>query len=107
MTRRISVKKLVRAEKLSGEIARLFRRWSSGIIHGDDGFDVAFNFLSTEGVSYSDLCLGQRVSYRLHFPKDGKVPVATHVQPSVEQSTNSHDGEKKELEPEDLEPRVV
>jgi hypothetical protein len=107
MTRRVSVKKLTRAEKLSGEVTRLFRRWSSGIIHGDDGFDVAFNFLCTEGVSYSDLTLGQRVSYRLHFPKHGKVPVATHVQPSREQSTASLNGERQELEPEDFEPRVV
>lgn len=107
MTRRVSVKKLIRAEKLSGEVTRLFRHWSSGIIHGDDGFDVAFNFLSTEGVSYSDLCLGQRVSYRLHFPKGGKVPVATHVQPSVEQGTTSHDGEKKQLAHEELEGWVV
>lgn len=52
---------------------QLFYSRNTGMIHGDNGFDVT-------GLSYSKLSLGQKVSYGLFFATGAKVPTAINVQ---------------------------
>ncbi len=79
----MKVSRLTAAEKTSGEVVNLFPRWHTGIIHGDDGYDVAFNDESlVVGIVYEELRVGQLVSYGVFFAKGCKVPVAINVIPA-------------------------
>ena len=81
---RIKVRELMQRESLSGEVVNLFPSWHTGIIHGDEGYDVAFNDESlVVGFGYSELSVGQRVSYGIFFTAGAKVPVAINVQPAA------------------------
>jgi len=80
MTGSVPIRKL-NGQKLKGEIVRLFHRQDTGIIRGDDGYDVGFHALSVEGTSYAALFLGERVTYQLSFSRNGKIPTAMNVQP--------------------------
>ena len=83
MRRRVKVRELMQREGLNGEVVKLFPSWNSGIIHGDDGYDVAFNDESlVVGFGYSEVSVGQRVSYGIFFAAGAKVPVAINVQPA-------------------------
>ena len=83
MRRRVKVRELMQREGLNGEVVNLFPSQSAGIIHGDDGYDVAFNDESlVVGLGYSELSIGQRVSYGIFFAAGARVPVAINVQPA-------------------------
>ena len=43
MRRGVKVRELMQREGLRGEIVQLFCSQGTGMIHGDDGYDVAFN----------------------------------------------------------------
>ena len=81
MRRRTKVTELIQQrEGLGGEIVQLFYSRNTGMIHGDNGFDVTFNEESlVVGLSYSELSLGQKVSYGLFFATGAKVPTAINV----------------------------
>ncbi len=81
MKRSMAIKNLASGQKLKGEIVLLFRPKNTGIIRGDDGYDVGFHALSVVGATYRDLCLGERVIYQLSFPRNGKIPTAMNVHP--------------------------
>ena len=82
MTGRIKVRELMQREGLKGEVVNLFPSWHTGIIHGDDGYDVTFSDDSlVVGFSYSELSLGLRVSYSVFFAAGAKVPTAINMQP--------------------------
>jgi hypothetical protein len=82
MTGRIKVKELMQREGLEGEVVNLFPSWRTGIIHGDDGYDVAFDEESlVVGFSYGGLTVGMRVSYGVFFATGAKVPTAINMQP--------------------------
>ena len=82
MRRRAKVRELMQREGLSGEIVQLFHSQSTGIIHGDDGYDVTFNEESlVVGLGYRELGLGLKVSYGIFFATGAKVPTAINVQP--------------------------
>ena len=50
-------------EGLRGEIMQLFHAQCTGIIHGDDGYDVTFKEESlVVGLGYRELGLGLKVS---------------------------------------------
>lgn len=95
MTGRVKVRELMRRQGLSGEIVQLFHSQSTGIIHGDDGYDVAFSEESlVVGLGYRELGLGLRVSYGIFFATGSKVPTAINVQPaSGGRSESAQDGE--------------
>lgn len=81
MAGRIKVKELMEREGLKGEVVNLFPSWHTGIIHGDDGYDVAFDEESLlVGFSYGELSVGLRVSYGVFFATGAKVPTAINVQ---------------------------
>lgn len=83
MKRRAKVRELMQQEGLRGEIVQLFHTQSTGIIHGDDGYDVTFNEESlVVGLGYRELGLGLRVSYGIFFATGSKVPTAINVQPA-------------------------
>lgn len=82
MRRRVKVVELMQREGLSGEVVRLFPSRSTGIIHGDDGYDVAFNDESlVVGFGYAEIAVGLRVSYSIFFTAGAKVPSAINVKP--------------------------
>lgn len=58
MKRRIKVRELIQREDLRGEVVELFHSRNTGMIHGDDGYDVTFSQESlVVGVSYRELSL--------------------------------------------------
>src|SRR5258708_7679476 len=70
-------------EGLSGEVVTLFHSRSTGIIHGDDGYDVTFNEESlVVGLGFSEIGIGLRVSYGIFFATGAKLPTAINVQPA-------------------------
>ncbi len=84
MKRRTRVKELMQREGLRGEIVQLFHSRRTGMIHGDDGYDVTFNEESlVVGLSYGELSLGLKVSYGIFFATGAKLPSAINVQPAV------------------------
>jgi hypothetical protein len=88
MTGRIKVKDLMQKEGLEGEVVNLFPTWHTGIIHGDDGYDVAFDEESlVVGFSYGGLSVGLRVSYGVFFATGARVPTAINMQPAPENQT--------------------
>jgi len=59
MKRRIKVCELMQREGLHGEVVELFHLGNTGMIHGDDGYDLTFNQESlVVGLSYRELSLG-------------------------------------------------
>lgn len=81
MRRRVKVRELMQREGLRGEIVQLFHSQSTGIIHGDDGYDVTFNEESlVVGLAYRELSVGKKVSYGIFFATGSKVPTAINVQ---------------------------
>ena len=63
MRRRGKVRELMQREGLHGEIVPLFPSQSTGITHGDDGYDVTFKEESlVVGLGYRELGLGLKVS---------------------------------------------
>jgi hypothetical protein len=94
MTHRIKVKELMQLEGLNGEVVNLFSSWRTGIIHGDDGYDVTFSDDSlVVGFSFGELSVGLRVSYGVFFASGAKVPTAINMQPVRADET----GEASEL----------
>src|SRR5271169_3923768 len=90
MTGRIKVRELMQREGLTGEVVNLFPSWRTGIIHGDDGYDVTFSDDSlVVGFNYRELSVGLRVSYRVFFPTGAKVPTAIIMQLIRENQTES------------------
>ena len=82
MTRRTKVKELMQREGLRGEVVNLFSSWRTGIIHGDDGYDVTFSDDSlVVGFRFGELSIGLRVSYGVFFASGAKVPTAINMQP--------------------------
>jgi hypothetical protein len=83
MTGRIKVVELMKREGLRGEVIKLFPSWHTGIIHGDDGYDVTFSEDSlTVGFSYRELFLGMCVTYSVFFAAGAKVPIAVNLEPA-------------------------
>jgi hypothetical protein len=83
MRSQVKIGELMQREGLSGEVVTLFHSRSTGIIHGDDGYDVSFNEESlVVGLAYSELGIGLRVSYGIFFATGAKVPTAINVQPA-------------------------
>jgi hypothetical protein len=81
MTGRLKVKELMQKQGLRGEVVSLFLSRHTGIIHGDDGYDVTFGDDSlVVGIAYRDLSLGMRVSYGVFFARGAKVPTAINLQ---------------------------
>jgi len=81
MTGRMRAQELMRKHGLKGEIVDLFHSSRTGIIHGDDGYDVAFNEDSLAvGLAYSALSVGMRMSYGVFFARRAKVPTAINMQ---------------------------
>src|SRR6266849_1655796 len=71
-------------EGLSAEVVTLFHSRRTGIIHGDDGYDVTFNEESlVVGLAYGELGIGLRVSYGIFFATGAKLPNGINVQPAV------------------------
>ena len=84
MKRRIKVKELIQREGLRGEIVQLFHSQRTGMIHGDDGYDVTFNEESLAvGLSDGELSLGLKVSYGIFFATGAKLPTGINVQPAI------------------------
>ncbi len=89
MRRRVKVTELMQREGLNGEVVNLCPSRSSGIIHGDDGYDVAFNDESlVVGFGYGEIAVGLRVSYGIFFAAGAKVPSAINVQPVLAAQTD-------------------
>jgi hypothetical protein len=83
MTGRIKVRELMRRERLMGEVVNLFPSWRTGIIHGDDGYDVTFSDDSlVMGFNYREVSVGLRVSYGVFFAAGAKVPTAVNLEPA-------------------------
>ena len=83
MKNRVKVRELMQREGLSGEVVQPFHSWRTGIIHGDDGYDVAFNAESlVVGLGYGELGIGLRVSYGIFFATGAKLPTAINVRPA-------------------------
>ncbi len=88
MRGRTKVRELMQREGLNGEVVNLCPSRSSGIIHGDDGYDVAFNDESlVVGFGYGEIAVGLRVSYSIFFAAGAKVPSAINVKPVLAGST--------------------
>lgn len=84
MKKRVRVKELMQREGLRGEIVQLFHLRRTGMIHGDDGYDVTFNEESlVMSLSYDELSLGLKVSYGIFFATGAKLPTGINVQPAV------------------------
>jgi len=95
MKRRVKVRELMQREGLSGEVITLFHSRRTGIIHGDDGYDVTFNEQSLAvGLCYRDLGIGSRVSYGVFFAAGSKLPTAINVMPVHSQIEKTEDREK-------------
>lgn len=85
MKRQFKVRELMQREGLSGEIVQLLHSRSTGIIHGDDGYDVTFNGESlVVGLAYGELGIGLRVSYGIFFATGAKLPTAINVRPACD-----------------------
>jgi hypothetical protein len=83
MRRGVKVRELMQREGLSGEVVTLFYSGRTGIIHGDDGYDVTFNEESlVVGLAYGDLGIGLRVSFGIFFATGATVPTAINVRPA-------------------------
>jgi len=83
MRRGVKVGELMQREGLIGEVVTLFHSGRTGIIHGDDGYDVTFNEESlVVGLAYGDLGIGLRVSYGIFFATGATVPTAINVRPA-------------------------
>ena len=103
MTGRIKVKELMQREGLRGEVVNLFPPWHTGIIHGDDGYDVTFSDDSlVVGFRFGELSIGLRVSYGVFFAAGAKVPTAINMQPDRADQT----GEASELADKVTPPQV-
>jgi hypothetical protein len=75
MKRRTRVTELMQREGLRGEVVELFYSRSTGMIHGEDGYDVTFNEESlVVGLSYRELGLGVKVPYRLFLRPEQSFP---------------------------------
>ena len=77
----------MRRQGLSGEIVQLFHSQSTGIIHGDDGYDAAFSEESlVVGLGYRELGLGLRVSYGIFSRRDRRFlpPSTCSLRPALE-----------------------
>src|SRR5260370_1865532 len=82
MRRGVKVRELMQREGLSGEVVTLFHSGRTGIIQGDDGYDVTFNEEAlVVGLAYGDVGIGLRVSYGIFFSTRATVPTAINVQP--------------------------
>ena len=93
MKRRIKVRELMQREGLRGEIVQLFHSRRTGMIHGDDGYDVTFNEESlVVGLSCGELSLGLKVSYGIFFAMGAKLPAGINVQPAVGGPTGTSEG---------------
>lgn len=80
MTGRIKVTELMLKEDLRGEVIKLSPSWRTGIIHGDDGYDVMFSENSLmAGFSYRELYLGLCVSYGFFLATGAKIPTAVDL----------------------------
>lgn len=96
MTGRVRVRELMRRQGLSGEIVRLFHSQRTGIIHGDDGYDVAFSEEApVVGLGYPELGLGLKVSYGVFFATGSKVPTAIKRATCVRRSNRVNAGRGK------------
>lgn len=83
MRRGVRVRELMQREGLSGEVVTLSYSQRTGIIHGDDGYDVTFNEESlVVGLAYREVSVGLRVSYGIFFAARAKVPTAINVRPA-------------------------
>jgi hypothetical protein len=83
MRRGVKVRELMQREGLSGEVVSLFHSGRTGIIHGDDGYDVTFNEESLVlGLAYGEVGIGLRVSYGIFFATGAKIPTAINVRPA-------------------------
>jgi hypothetical protein len=90
MKRRVKVTELMQREGLSGEVVQLLYPRRSGIIHGDDGYEVTFNAESlVVGLAYSELGIGLRVSYGIFFATGAKFPTAINVGPAPGRRTQA------------------
>lgn len=86
MKRRVKVRELMQREGLSGKIIQLLYSRRTGIIHGDDGYDVTFNAESlVVGLAYGELGIGLRVSYGIFFATGAKLPTAINMRPACGQ----------------------
>src|SRR5258707_14325191 len=96
MRRGVKVRELMQREGLGGEVVTLFYSGRTGIIHGDDGYDVTFNEESlVVGLSYGELSLGLKVCYGIFFAAGAKLPTGINVQPAVVGPAGlTQDGEK-------------
>lgn len=89
MRRRVKVTELMQREGLNGEVVGLFPPRATGIIHGDDGYDVAFNDESlVVGFGYGEIAVGLRVSYGIFFAAGAKVPSAINFKPVLAGQAN-------------------
>jgi hypothetical protein len=85
----VKVTELMQREGLNGEVVKLFPSRTTGIIHGDDGYDVGFNGESlVVGCGYGEIAVGSRVSYSIVFTAGAKVPSAINVQPLLDGQTD-------------------
>jgi hypothetical protein len=83
MRRGVKVRELMQREGLSGAVVVLFHSGLTGIIHGDDGYDVTFNEESlVVGLAYGEVGIGLRVSYGIFFATGAMVPTAINVRPA-------------------------
>jgi hypothetical protein len=91
----VKVRELMQREGLSGEVVTLFDSGRTGIIHGDDGYDVTFSEESlVAGLTYGEVGIGLRVSYGIFFAPGAKVPTAINVRPaSGSRSETTQDAE--------------
>ncbi len=72
-------------EGLSGEVVKLFPSCHTGIVHGDDGYDVTFSDDSLAlAFNYAQMSLGLRVSYGVLFAASAKIPTAVNLKPGRE-----------------------
>jgi hypothetical protein len=79
----VKVRELMQREGLSGEVVTLFHSRHTGIIHGDDGYDVTFNEESlVVGLSYDEVAIGLRVSYGIFFAAGANAPTVINVRPA-------------------------
>jgi hypothetical protein len=90
MRGRIRVGELIQREGLTGEVVNLCHSWHTGIIHGDDGYDVSFGDDSLAlGFPYRKIAVGLRVSYGIYFAAGARVPTAINLKPvSADQATD-------------------
>ncbi len=80
MRRGVKVRELMQRVGLTGEVVALFHSGRTGMIHGNDGYDVTFTEDSlVVGLAYGDVGIGQQVYYGIFFAKGAKVPTAINV----------------------------